>query len=66
MKKTLVIIETVTRTSHQIVIERDGERVLYADTQDLDEAMKLKQKAKLELGIGKPRNRKTDKMPQAD
>jgi hypothetical protein len=60
MKKTRVIIETVTvtRTSHQIVIERDGERVLYADTQDLDEAMKLKQKAKLELGIGRPRKTK--------
>jgi hypothetical protein len=69
MGKTRVIIETVTATvtttSHQVLIERDGERVLYADTDDLDQAMKLKQKAKTELGIGHPGNRKTDKMSRA-
>ncbi len=70
MGKTRVIIETVTTTvtttSHQVLIERDGRRVLYAYTDDLDEAMKLKQKAKTELGIGHVGKRKTGKMSRAD
>jgi hypothetical protein len=70
MGKTRVIIETVTTTvtttSHQVLIERDGERVLYADTDDLDQAMKLKQKAKAELGIGHPGKRTTGKMSRSD
>jgi hypothetical protein len=60
MRKTRVIIETTTRNSHQVFIERDGERILYADIDDLEQAMKLKQKLKLELGIGRPGKRKND------
>jgi hypothetical protein len=36
MKKARVIIKTVTK--HQIYVEQDGERFLYALTSDLDEA----------------------------
>ena len=51
MKKARVTIETLT--THQIYVEQDSERFLYALTTDLGEAIKLKQKAKHEFGIGR-------------
>jgi hypothetical protein len=46
MVKARVIIKTVTK--HQIYVEQDGERFLYAQTSDLEEAKKLVQEAKRE------------------
>jgi hypothetical protein len=56
MKQSRVTIKTVT--THQVVVEQGGERFLYALTSDLEEAMKLKQQAKHEFGISKPRKPK--------
>jgi hypothetical protein len=58
MKKARVTIETVT--THQIYVEQDGERFLFALTTDLGEAIKLKQKAKREFGIGRPGKPRND------
>jgi hypothetical protein len=46
MVKARVIIKTVTK--HRIYVEQDGERFLYAQTSDLEEAKKLVQEAKRE------------------
>jgi hypothetical protein len=56
MKQSRVTIKTVT--THQIYVEQGDERFLYALTSDLEEAMKLKQQAKHEFGISKPRKPK--------
>ena len=58
MKKARVIIKTVTK--HQVYVEQDGERFLYALTSDLEQAKKLVQKAKHEFGISKPRKPRND------
>jgi hypothetical protein len=51
MKKPRVIIKTVS--SHQIYVEHNGERPLYAVTDKLEQAKNLVQKAKHELGIAR-------------
>jgi hypothetical protein len=51
MKKPRVIIKTVS--SHQIYVEHDGERTLYAVTDKLRRAKDLVQKAKRELGTAR-------------
>jgi hypothetical protein len=51
MKKPRVIIKTVS--IHQIYVEHNGERTLYAVTDQLEMAKELVQKAKRELGIAK-------------
>jgi hypothetical protein len=52
MKKARVIVKT-TVGSHQIYVELNGERTLYAVTNKLRTAKDLVQKAKRELGIAK-------------
>lgn len=56
MKKPRVIIRTVS--SHQVYVEHDGERLLYALTSNLERAKRLVQKAKHEFGISKPKKPK--------
>ena len=51
MKKPRVVVQTVI--SHQIYVERDGERTLYAVTDTVKKARALVRKAKQELGIAK-------------
>jgi hypothetical protein len=51
MKKLRVVVRTVL--SHQIYVERDGERTLYAVTDTVKEARALVMKAKRELGIAR-------------
>ena len=51
MKKLRVVVRTVI--SHQIYVERDGERTLYAVTDTVKKARTLVMKAKRELGIAK-------------
>jgi hypothetical protein len=51
MKKLRVVVLTVT--SHQIYVERDGERTLYAVTDTVKKARAIVMKAKRELGIAK-------------
>jgi len=51
MKKLRVVVRTVI--SHQICVERDGERTLYAVTDTVKKARTLVMKAKRELGIAK-------------
>jgi hypothetical protein len=53
MKKPRVIVRTAIR--HQIYVERDGERTLYAVTDTVKEAKALVMKAKQELGIARGR-----------
>ena len=53
MKKPRVIVRTAI--SHEIYVERDGERTLYAVTDTVKEAKALVMKAKQELGIGRGR-----------
>jgi hypothetical protein len=52
MKKARVIIKT-TVSSHQIYVEHNGVRTLYAVTNKLPIAKDLVQKAKRELGIAR-------------
>jgi hypothetical protein len=52
MKNARVIVKT-TVGSHQISVELNGERTLYAVTNKLRTAKDLVQKAKRELGIAK-------------
>jgi hypothetical protein len=59
MKKARVIIKTVTK-HHQVYVEQDGERFLYALTSDLEQAKKLVQEAKREFGIGRPGKPRND------
>ena len=51
MKKLRVVVRTVL--SHQIYVERDGERTLYAVTDTVKKARTLVMKAKRELGIAR-------------
>jgi hypothetical protein len=51
MKKLRVVVLTVI--SHQIYVERDGERTLYAVTDTVKKARALVRKAKQELGIAR-------------
>ena len=51
MKKLRVVVRTVI--SHQIYVERDGERTLYAVTDTVKKARALVMKAKRELGIAR-------------
>jgi hypothetical protein len=51
MKKLRAVVLTVT--SHQIYVERDGERTLYAVTDTVKKARALVRKAKQELGIAR-------------
>jgi hypothetical protein len=51
MKKPRVIIKTVS--SHQIYVDHNGERTLYAVTDKLEQAKNLVQKAKRELEIAR-------------
>jgi hypothetical protein len=51
MKKPRVVVRTVI--SHQIYVERDGERTLYAVTDTVKKARSIVMKAKRELGIAK-------------
>jgi hypothetical protein len=51
MKKPRVVVRTVL--SHQIYVERDGERTLYAVTDTVKQARALVMKAKRELGIAR-------------
>jgi hypothetical protein len=59
MKKPRVIIKTVN--NHQIYVEHNGERTLYAVTDKLKEAKSLVLKAKRELGIARGSISKTSK-----
>jgi hypothetical protein len=52
MKKARVIVQTVS-TSHQIYVEHNGARTLYAVTDKLPKAKDLVLKAKRELGIAR-------------
>jgi hypothetical protein len=52
MKKARVIVKTVN-THHQIYVEHNGERTLYAVTDKLPKAKDLVLKAKRELGIAR-------------
>jgi hypothetical protein len=52
MKKARVIVKT-TVSIHQIYVEHNGERTLYAETDKLPMAKDLVQKAKRELGIAR-------------
>ena len=61
MKKAGVIIKSVTK--HQVYVEQDGERFLYALTSDLEQAKKLIQAAKREFGIGRPGKRSDTDTP---
>jgi hypothetical protein len=54
MKKVRVIVQTVS-AHHQVYVEQNGARTLYAVTDKLPEAKDLVQKAKRELGIAKRR-----------
>ena len=47
LKKARVIIKTVTK--HQVYVEQDGERFLYALTFDLEQAKKIAQEDKREF-----------------
>jgi hypothetical protein len=58
MKKARVTIQTIT--GHQIYVEYDGERFLYALTTKLENAKRLVQKAKREFRIAKPPKRRND------
>ena len=49
MKKPRVVVRTVI--SHQIYVERDGERTLYAVTDTVKKARAIVMKAKRELGM---------------
>jgi hypothetical protein len=51
MKKPRVIVQTVS--NHRIYVEHNGERTLYAVTDELKEAKALVLKAKRELGIAR-------------
>jgi hypothetical protein len=51
MKKPCVVVQTLI--SHQIYVERDGERTLYAVTDTVKKARALVRKAKQELGIAR-------------
>jgi hypothetical protein len=53
MKNRRVIVRTAI--SHEIYVERGGERTLYAVTNTVKEAKALVMKAKQELGIGRGR-----------
>ena len=53
MKKPRVVVRTVL--SHQIYVERDGERTLYAVNDTVKDARALVMKAKRELGIARGR-----------
>ena len=50
-------------TKHQVYVEQDGERFLYALTSDLEQAKKLIQAAKREFGIGRPGKRNDTDTP---
>jgi hypothetical protein len=52
MKKPRVIVKTIS-VHHQIYVEHNGERTLYAVTDKLPMAKDLVQKAKRELGIAR-------------
>ena len=52
MKKARVIVKTVS-AHHQIYVEHNGERTLYAETNKLPMAKDLVLKAKRELGIAR-------------
>jgi hypothetical protein len=52
MKKARVIVKTVS-AHHQIYVEHNGERTLYAVTDKLPMAKDLVLKAKRELGIAR-------------
>jgi hypothetical protein len=52
MKKARVIVKTVS-SHHQIYVEHNGERTLYAVTDQLPVAKGLVLKAKRELGIAR-------------
>jgi hypothetical protein len=52
MKKARVIVQTVS-ANHQVYVERNGARTLYAVTDKLPEAKDLVLKAKRELGIAR-------------
>jgi hypothetical protein len=56
--KARVIIKTVTK--HQVYVEQDGDRFLYALTSNLEQAKKLVQEAKREFGIGRPGKPRND------
>ena len=51
MKKLRVVVLTVI--SHEIYVEREGERTLYAVTDTVKKARALVRKAKQELGIAR-------------
>jgi len=51
MKKPRIIVKIVS--SHQIYVEHNGERTLYAVTDKVKEAKRLVLKAKRELGIAR-------------
>jgi hypothetical protein len=51
MKKLRVVVRTVL--SHQIYVEHNGERTLYAVTDTVKQARALVMKAKRELGIAR-------------
>ena len=52
MKKVRVIIQTVS-ANHQIYVERNGKRTLYAVTDKLPKAKDLVLEAKRKLGIAR-------------
>src|ERR1700722_6961463 len=52
MKKVRVIVKTIN-SHHQIFVEHNGERTLYAVTDKLSKAKDLVLKAKRELGIAR-------------
>jgi hypothetical protein len=47
-------------TKHQVYVEQDGERFLYALTSDLEQAKRHVQQAKREFGIGRPGKPRND------
>jgi hypothetical protein len=64
MKKPRVVIKTVS--SHQIYVEHNGERTLYAVTDKLEKAKGLVRKAKRELGIARGSISKKSGLSQAE
>jgi hypothetical protein len=61
MIKARVVIKTVTK--HQIYVEQDGERFLYALTSDLDEAKEARTAGQA-FGIGSRENQEMTPMRQ--
>jgi hypothetical protein len=64
MKKPRVVVRTVL--SHQIYVERDGERTLYAVTDTVKDARALVMKAKRELGIARASSEGLSKSPSRE